>query len=60
MWAEDYMKFCVVNSQAATSSRNWNMQVDSCVDPFYPRCGWYEKLPMSFEKDFFYRRKIVD
>lgn len=52
MWAEEYLEFCVITSQAATSFRNWNMWVDSCMDPFYPRCGQYEKLSMSFDKNF--------
>lgn len=26
--------------------------IHSCLDPLHPRCGQYEKLSMSFEKDF--------
>lgn len=58
MWAEEYLKFCVVTCWAATSFRNWNRWMDSCVDPFYPRCAQYEKLSISFEKDFCIGEKL--
>lgn len=50
MWAEECLKFC------------WSLlkQPHLSETEIFKYGFIYENLPMNLEKDFFYRRKIVD